>query len=72
MHDRAADRRRDRASACYNPAMKECPLCGESMRLSVREIRDIIPGSGESPARVTREWICPECDYFEEAEAGEE
>jgi hypothetical protein len=57
---------------CYNPAMKECPLCGESMRLSVREIRDVIPGSRETPARVTREWICPECDYFEEAEAGEE
>jgi C4-type Zn-finger protein len=53
-------------------AMKECPLCGETMRLSVRELRDNIPGTGESAARVTREWICPECDYFEEAEAGEE
>jgi hypothetical protein len=57
----------------YNrQAMKECPLCGETMRLSVREVRDTIPGSGQSAARVTREWICPECDYFEEAEAGEE
>ena len=53
-------------------AMKECPLCGETMRLSVREVRDAIPGSGPSAVRVTREWICPECDYFEEAEAGEE
>jgi C4-type Zn-finger protein len=52
--------------------MKECPMCGETMRLSVRELRDRIPGTGEAPARVTREWICPECDYFEEAEAGEE
>ena len=60
------------AGRCYNPAMKECPLCGESMRLSVREIRDPIPGSAESAVRVTREWICPECDYFEEAETGEE
>jgi transposase len=50
--------------------MKECPMCGETMRLSVREIPDTAPGGG--PARVTREWICPECDYFEEAEAGEE
>ena len=43
------------------------------MRLSVREVRDAIPGSGsgQSAVRVTREWICPECDYFEEAEAGE-
>ena len=56
---------------CYNPRMKECPLCGETMRLSVREIRDAVPGGAESAVRVTREWICPECDYFEEAETGE-
>jgi hypothetical protein len=58
-------------AAWYNPRMKECPLCGETMRLNVREIRDTIPGSNESAVRVAREWICPECDYFEEAEAGE-
>jgi hypothetical protein len=52
--------------------MKECPLCGEMMRLSIREVRDRIPERGESAVRVTREWICPECDYFEETEAGEE
>jgi C4-type Zn-finger protein len=52
--------------------MKECPLCGEMMRLSVREVRERIPERGESAVRVTREWICPECDYFEETEAGEE
>jgi transposase len=52
--------------------MKECPLCGETMRLSVREISDTIPGGGQSGVRVSREWICPECDYFEEAEAGED
>jgi len=51
--------------------MKECPLCGETMRLSVREIRDTIPGAGQATVRITREWVCPECDYFEEAEAGE-
>ena len=56
----------------YNRAMKECPLCGETMRLSVREIRDSIPGRGQGAVRVAREWICPECDYFEEAESGEE
>ena len=41
------------------------------MRLDVREVRDPIPGQAQSAARVMREWICPECDYFEEAEAGE-
>jgi hypothetical protein len=65
-HDPGADARR------YNGGMKECPLCGESMRLSVREVRDTIPGGGQASVRVTREWICPECDYFEEAETGEE
>jgi len=51
--------------------MKECPLCGETMRLTVREVRDPIPGGNETAVRVAREWVCPECDYFEEAEAGE-
>ena len=46
-------------------------MCGESMRLNVREIRDTIPGGGQPPVRVLREWVCPECDYFEEAEPGE-
>ena len=46
-------------------------MCGEIMRLAVRETRDRIPGRGEAKARQVREWICPECDYFEEAETGE-
>ncbi len=49
--------------------MKECPLCGEAMRLHVREVRDR-PGVDSAVKRLS-EWICPECDYFEEAEAGE-
>lgn len=51
--------------------MKECPLCGETMRLSVRQIEAHVPGHGQGSIRMVREWICPECDYFEEAEAGE-
>ena len=47
-------------------------MCGETMTLEVRDIADMIPGQGLSAARRVREWICPECDYFEEAEAGEE
>ena len=46
-------------------------MCGESMRLSVREVRDTIPGTGQAAVRLLREWNCPECDYFEEAEPGE-
>jgi hypothetical protein len=56
--------------------MKECPLCGEQMRLSAREICSAAPGTPgmQRPGEVRqlREWICPECDYFEEADAGEE
>jgi acetone carboxylase gamma subunit len=46
-------------------------MCGEEMRLDLREIKDVIPGQGQATIRVQREWICPECDHFEEAEAGE-
>ncbi len=33
------------------------------MRLSVREVQDV-----NGTIRQISEWICPECDYFEEAE----
>ena len=49
-------------------AVKECPLCGEIMRLRDREIVDRVPGTRESKTTKYREWVCPECDYFEEAE----
>jgi C4-type Zn-finger protein len=52
--------------------MKECPLCGETMRLKEREVSERIPGIGQSTPLHVREWVCPECDYWEEAESGEE
>jgi transposase len=51
--------------------MRECPLCGETMRLVTREVKDRIPGHVGARPRSVREWVCPECDYFEEAESGE-
>ncbi len=39
------------------------------MRLSLREIQVVIPGQSAGSTRPVREWICPECDYFEEAES---
>ena len=42
------------------------------MRLSVREVSSQRPGQPDSTMQRIREWICPECDYFEEADAGEE
>ncbi|HEY2433617.1 MAG TPA: hypothetical protein VGI12_13155 [Vicinamibacterales bacterium] len=50
--------------------IKECPLCGETMRLRVSERTDAIPGTGQVSTRTIGEWVCPECDYWEEAESG--
>ena len=47
---------------------KECPLCGESMRRTEREATDVIPGTNELKRSRSLEWICPDCDYFEEYE----
>jgi len=47
---------------------KECPLCGETMRLKKREEVDYIPGQSQVVRREIREWICPDCDYFEDYE----
>ena len=50
---------------------KECPLCGEIMRLETRESVSRVPGSPQEVKTITREWVCHECDYFEEAEGPE-
>lgn len=47
---------------------KECPLCGSRMRLHTREQTLRVPGSREPKISRVSEWVCPECDYFEDAE----
>lgn len=47
---------------------RECPLCGERMRRKELELVDLIPGTTEAKRRKVSEWVCPECDYFEEIE----
>jgi len=42
---------------------KECPLCGGTMQLQERKSTPT-PGAG---VRTSREWVCPDCDHFEEA-----
>jgi hypothetical protein len=49
-------------------AGRECPLCGERMRLETRETVTRVPGTSQEIRTTTREWVCGECDYFEEAE----
>lgn len=50
---------------------KECPMCGETMRLRDTEVTSRVPGTLQTQTARTREWVCPECDYFEEVEDGE-
>ena len=51
-----------------NHRTRECPLCGERMRLKERELVEAIPGTGQTTRRQVFEWICPDCDYYEEDE----
>ena len=48
--------------------VQECPLCGGTMHIHLREIVVQVPGNPQPTRRVSREWVCPDCDYFEEAE----
>jgi hypothetical protein len=50
------------------PETKECPICAETMRLKPVEAVVHVPGNPRPTTRRTQEWVCPECDYFEEAE----
>ncbi|MGE0443618.1 MAG: hypothetical protein AB7P99_00210 [Vicinamibacterales bacterium] len=43
-------------------------MCGETMRVRDREVVDRVPGTGQTRTTKYQEWVCPECDYFEEAE----
>ncbi len=47
---------------------KECPLCGTMMKLKEKEAVVRVPGNPNASARTVREWICPDCDYYEEAD----
>ena len=46
---------------------QECPLCGEPMRIKVSETIVKVPGQATANTRKLKEWVCPECEYFEEA-----
>jgi predicted RNA-binding Zn-ribbon protein involved in translation (DUF1610 family) len=47
---------------------KECPMCGEAMILQTRETIARVPGSSQEIRTVVQEWVCRECDYFEDAD----
>ena len=49
---------------------KECPLCGGTMKLTERETVVQIDGNPGPTTKLAREWVCPDCDYFEDEEEG--
>ena len=49
---------------------RECPLCGETMRRVARTTVDRVPGNAQERTSTYYEWVCPDCDYFEEIEDG--
>lgn len=50
------------------PGTKECPLCGSEMRFRETERIVQVPGNPDASTYPLLEWVCPDCDYFEEAE----
>jgi len=43
-----------------------CPLCGGTMDLKRTQRVTQVPGN----PKATAEWVCPDCDYFEEVNEG--
>ena len=43
-------------------------MCGETMRLRARQVTARVPGTSEVKTTNFQEWVCPECDFFEETE----
>lgn len=41
------------------------------MNLQTRKVVDHVPGMKHSNERTVHEWICSNCDHYEEADAGE-
>jgi rubredoxin len=50
---------------------RECPMCGGAMRLKRGTRAQHVAGYGASQPKETKEWVCPECDYFEEVDEDE-
>jgi rubredoxin len=54
------------------PDTRECPLCGGTMTIKRAEAVVRVPGYSTTTTRIRSEWVCPDCDYFEEADEGAE
>ena len=45
-------------------------MCGGTMSLKTHQQVVQIPGNPQATKRPVQEWVCPDCDYFEEREEG--
>jgi hypothetical protein len=43
-------------------------MCGGTMQLRQIDTVVRVPGNPDASKRTTYEWVCPDCDYFEESE----
>ena len=43
-------------------------MCGGTMKIKETHSVLHVPGNPQATTRTTTEWVCPDCDYFEEAE----
>jgi acetone carboxylase gamma subunit len=43
-------------------------MCGATLHVKERQIVTPVPGNPTPSVRTTREWVCPDCDYFEEVD----
>lgn len=43
-------------------------MCGGTMHYKESQAVTLVPGNPKPAISVTREWVCPDCDYFEDAE----
>jgi len=41
------------------------------MHIKIRHTVAHVPGQRNAAPKKSLEWVCPDCDYFEEAEDGE-
>ena len=53
-------------------AKKDCPLCGEMMEIKDTQSSTQIPGNPKPTILIVHEWVCADCEYFEEAGIGDE
>jgi hypothetical protein len=45
---------------------KECPLCGGTMARRDNQTSTQIPGNPRPTVHTVQEWVCPDCEYFED------